>query len=155
MSNPMPYQATLHIRDHCLCLHAQRAARMLARRFDVALAPVGLTSGQFSLLNGLNRPEPPTLGAVAQVLAMDRSTVTANLKPLERKGLIETTTDVRDRRSRRAALTDAGRAILAEALPIWKREIWAQGQTFVEGCCAQGGDADPTLHAAPDTMDST
>ena len=118
----MPYQATLHIRDHCLCLHAQRAARMLARRFDVALAPVGLTSGQFSLLNGLNRPEPPTLGAVAQVLAMDRSTVTANLKPLERKGLIETTTDVRDRRSRRAALTDAGRAILAEALPIWKRE---------------------------------
>ena len=121
MSNPMPYQATLHIRDHCLCLHAQRAARMLARRFDVALAPVGLTSGQFSLLNGLNRPEPPTLGAVAQVLAMDRSTVTANLKPLERKGLIETTTDVRDRRSRRA-LTDAGRAILAEALPIWKRE---------------------------------
>lgn len=122
MSNPMPYQATLHVRDHCLCLHAQRAARMLARRFDVALAPVGLTSGQFSLLNGLNRPEPPTLGAVAQLLAMDRSTVTANLKPLERKGLVETRTDVRDRRSRRAALTDAGRAILAEALPIWKRE---------------------------------
>lgn len=122
MSNPMPYQATLHVRDHCLCLHAQRAARVLARRFDVALAPVGLTSGQFSLLNGLNRPEPPTLGAVAQLLAMDRSTVTANLKPLERKGLVETTTDARDRRSRRASLTDAGRAILAEALPIWTRE---------------------------------
>jgi len=122
MSNPMPYQATLHIRDHCLCLHAQRAARVLARSFDVALAPVGLTSGQFSLLNGLNRPEPPTLGAVAQLLAMDRSTVTANLKPLERKGLVETTTDARDRRSRRASLTDAGRAILAEALPIWTRE---------------------------------
>lgn len=118
----MPYQATLHVRDHCLCLHAQRAARVLARRFDVALASVGLTSGQFSLLNGLNRPEPPTLGAVAQLLAMDRSTVTANLKPLERKGLVETTTDVRDRRSRRAALTDAGRAILAEALPIWTQE---------------------------------
>ena len=44
---------------------------------------------------------------------------------------------------------------LKHELPIWKREIWAQGQTFVEGCCAQGGDADPTLHAAPDTMDST
>ena len=122
MSNPMPYQATLHVRDHCLCLHAQRAARVLARRFDVALAPVGLTSGQFSLLNGLNRPEPPTLGAVAQLLAMDRSTVTANLKPLERKGLVETAPDARDRRSRRASLTDAGRAILAQALPIWTRE---------------------------------
>lgn len=122
MSNPMPFQATLHVRDHCLCLHAQRAARVLARRFDVALAPVGLTSGQFSLLNGLNRPEPPTLGAVAQLLAMDRSTVTANLKPLERKGLVETTPDARDRRSRRVSLTDAGRAILAEALPIWAQE---------------------------------
>lgn len=122
MSNPMPYQATLHVRDHCLCLHAQRAARVLARRFDVALAPVGLTSGQFSLLNGLNRPEPPTISAVAQLLAMDRSTVTANLKPLERKGLVATTPDARDRRSRRASLTDAGRAILAEALPIWTRE---------------------------------
>jgi DNA-binding MarR family transcriptional regulator len=122
MSNPMPYSATLHVRDHCLCLHAQRAARVLARRFDVALAPVGLTSGQFSLLNGLNRPEPPTLGAVAQLLAMDRSTVTANLKPLERKGLVETTPDARDRRSRRVSLTDAGRAILAEALPIWTQE---------------------------------
>lgn len=122
MSNPVPYQATLHVRDRCLCLHAQRAARVLARRFDVALAPVGLTSGQFSLLNGLNRPEPPTLGAVARLLAMDRSTVTANLKPLERKGLVETTTDARDRRSRRAALTDAGRAVLAAALPIWTRE---------------------------------
>ena len=122
MANPMPYQATLHVRDHCLWLHAQRAARVLARRFDVALAPVGLTSGQFSLLNGLNRPEPPTLGAVAQLLAMDRSTVTANLKPLERKGLVETAPDARDRRSRRASLTDAGRAILAQALPIWTRE---------------------------------
>lgn len=122
MSNPMPYQATLHVRDHCLCLHAQRAARVLARRFDGALAPLGLTSGQFSLLNGLNRPEPPTISAVAQLLAMDRSTVTANLKPLERKGLVVTTPDTRDRRSRRASLTDAGRAILAEALPIWTRE---------------------------------
>lgn len=122
MSNPMPYQATLHVRDHCLCLHAQRAARVLARRFDVALAPLGLTSGQFSLLNGLNRPEPPTISAVAQLLAMDRSTVTANLKPLERKGLVVTTPDARDRRSRRASLTDAGRAILAEALPIWTHE---------------------------------
>ena len=118
----IPYSTTIHVRDTCLCLHAQRAARVLARRFDVAFAPVGLTSGQFSLLNGLNRPEPPTLGAVARLLAMDRSTVTANLKPLERKGLVETTTDARDRRSRRASLTDAGRAILAEALPIWQRE---------------------------------
>ncbi|RYG93702.1 MAG: MarR family transcriptional regulator, partial [Alphaproteobacteria bacterium] len=49
MSNPppVPYETTLHVRDHCLCLAAQRAARALARRFDEALKPAGITSGQF------------------------------------------------------------------------------------------------------------
>jgi DNA-binding MarR family transcriptional regulator len=125
MSKPVDiqaFQSTVHIRDACLCLHAQRAARVLARRFDEAMRPVGLTSGQFSLLNGLNRPEPPTIGDVASLLAMDRSTVTANLKPLERRGVVTLSTDPHDRRSRRAALTDAGRALLAVAKPIWVRE---------------------------------
>ena len=92
MSKPVPepatHETTLEIRDHCLCLHAQRAARALARRFDAAFRPLGLTSGQFSLLNALNRPEPPAMGAVAAVLAMDRTTLTAALKPLERRGLV-------------------------------------------------------------------
>ena len=117
---PEPFATTLHIRDHCLCLHAQRAARTLSRRFDEAMRPVGITSGQFSLLNGLNRPEPPTIGAVATLLAMDRSTVTANLKPLERMGAVILSVDARDRRGRRAALTDHGRALLAAATPIWR-----------------------------------
>ena len=84
-----PFETTLLVRDTCLCLHAQRAARALARRFDLALKPTGLTSGQFSLLMSLNRPEPPKLGSVAALLAMDRTTLTANLKPLERRDLIE------------------------------------------------------------------
>ena len=117
---PEPYATTLHIRDHCLCLHAQRAARTLSRRFDEAMRPVGITSGQFSLLNSLNRPEPPTIGAVATLLAMDRSTVTANLKPLERMGAVVMAVDAKDRRGRRAALTDLGRGLLAAATPIWK-----------------------------------
>ena len=73
---------THHVRDNCLCLHVQRAARALARRFDDALRPVELTNGQFSLLMSLNRPEPPTIGSVSVLLAMDRTTLTANLKPL-------------------------------------------------------------------------
>lgn len=116
------FDQTLHIRDHCLCLHAQRAARALSRRFDEAFRSCGITSGQFSLMNGLNRPEAPTIGAVAQLLAMDRSTVTANLKPLERAGLVVVSIDDNDRRGRRVALTDAGRAVLGEATPIWIRE---------------------------------
>ena len=136
MSNvPAAFAATLHIRDHCLCLHAQRAARTLSRRFDEAFRGLGITSGQFSLLNGLNRPEPPTIGAVAALLAMDRSTVTANLKPLERMGAVVLGVDPKDRRSRRPALTDAGRALLAAATPIWVREHGA-----IEAGLAGAGD---------------
>ncbi len=125
MSNMVPaatYETTLEIRDRCLCLHAQRAARALARRFDRAFRPVGLTSGQFSLLNALNRPEPAPMGAVASVLAMDRTTLTAALKPLERRGLVVSAPGVEDRRSRRVALTDEGRALLAQAVPLWRAE---------------------------------
>ncbi len=117
----VPFETTLHVRDACLCLHLQRAARVTARRFDEAFRPLGITQGQFSLLMSLNRPEPPTIGSVAELLAMDRTTLTANLKPLERRGLVMVTIDPSDRRSRRIALTPAGRALLVAAVPIWKR----------------------------------
>ena len=120
-ATPVPFETTLHVRDHCLCLAAQRAARALARRFDEALRPVGLTSGQFSLLMSLNRPEAPTIGSVAALLAMDRTTLTANLKPLERRGLVKVSVDSKDRRSRRMSLTPAGRILLAAAFPVWRR----------------------------------
>ena len=123
MSNPaVSFRTTLHVRDHCLCLAAQRAARALARRFDDVLRPVGLTSGQFSLLMSLNRPAPPTMGMVAETLAMDRTTLTANLKPLERRGLVRVAVDPADRRGRRLSLTDEGMAVLAAATPIWTAE---------------------------------
>lgn len=115
----LPFATTLHVRDNCLCLHTQRAARAMARRFDEALRPAGLTSGQFSLLMALNRPAPPRIGEVAALLAMDRTTLTANLKPLEQRGLLRVTADAEDRRSRRMVLTDAGRAALAAAMPLW------------------------------------
>ena len=117
----VPYEITHLVRDTCLCLHVQRAARAVARRFDEALRPLALTNGQFSLLMSLNRPEPPSIGSVAHLLAMDRTTLTANLKPLERRGLVTVTVDRADKRSRRMALTSAGRSLLAAAVPIWKR----------------------------------
>ena len=109
------------VKDCCLCLHVQRAARALGRRFDEALRPHGLTNGQFSLLMSLNRPEPPSMGPVASLLAMDRTTLTAALKPLERRGLVQITADREDRRSRILKLTSKGRKLLAEAMPAWKR----------------------------------
>src|SRR3954447_9958157 len=91
-----PLEFTHRVRDNCLCLHVQRAARALARRFDDAFRPLGLTQGQFSLLTSLNRPQPPTMGSVSNLLAMDRTTLTANLKPLERRGLIRIAVDKED-----------------------------------------------------------
>ena len=117
----LTFEITPMVRDSCVCLHVQRAARAVARRYDEALRPLGLTNGQFSLMMALNRPDPPRLGQVSAVLAMDRTTLTAALKPLERRGLIELTPDPEDRRGRRPKLTPAGRRLLAEALPIWER----------------------------------
>jgi DNA-binding MarR family transcriptional regulator len=120
MRDDLPIKATHEVRDRCLCLHLQRAARAVARRFDEALRPVGLSNGQYSLLIALNRPEPPRVTDLAQFLAMDRTTLTANLKPLERRGLIEIAQDAEDRRNRRLRLTEAGRDLLVLALPIWR-----------------------------------
>jgi len=116
----VPFETTLLVRDTCLCLATQRAARALARRFDDAFRALDLTNGQFSLLMALNRPKPPTIAPLAEFLAMDRTTLTAALKPLERRGLIQISVDPDDRRSRLLKLTAKGRALLARALPIWK-----------------------------------
>jgi len=114
------FETTLLVRDTCLCLHMQRAARRLARRFDEALRPVNLTNGQFSLLMSLNRPQPASRSSVAALLALDSSTLTAALKPLERRGLVQITSDPTDRRNKRLALTAEGREVLAAAVSIWK-----------------------------------
>jgi DNA-binding MarR family transcriptional regulator len=117
----LPFTTTLLVRDTCLCLHVQRAARALARRYDEALRPVGLTSGQFSLLMSLNRPEPPNIAQVATLLGMDRTTLTANLKPLERRGFIQVRISEPDKRQRTLTLTPLGRSLLTAAMPIWEQ----------------------------------
>ena len=122
MSNrdKLPFAVTHEVRDTCLCLHLQRAARALARHFDEALRPFGLTSGQYSMMMSLNQPEPPSIGSIASLLSVDRTTFTAALKPLQRRGLVAVTSRSNDRRSRRLKLTPAGRALLAGAVPVWR-----------------------------------
>jgi DNA-binding MarR family transcriptional regulator len=116
------FQTTLRVKDACLCLHVQRAARALARQFDEAFRPFGITNGQFSLLMSLNRPEPPPMGRVAELLALDRTTLTAALKPLERRGLVKMLPHPRDRRSKLLKLTGKGSQVLAKAMPVWESE---------------------------------
>ncbi len=116
----LPLDVVHHVAGTCLCLHAQRAARALARRFDAALKPLGLTHGQYSLMMALNHPVPPTMRVVADFLAMDRTSLTAALKPLERRGLVVVQADAADRRVRRLGLTEAGLATLTAAVPLWR-----------------------------------
>ncbi|RYE63938.1 MAG: MarR family transcriptional regulator, partial [Oxalobacteraceae bacterium] len=98
----------------------QRAARALARTFDTALKPVGLNNGQFSLMMSLNRPQPATMKSVCDLLAMDRTTLTAALKVLQARGWIGSAVDPKDKRGRLLTLTEDGRAVLAKSLPIWE-----------------------------------
>jgi len=128
----LPIEATLEVRDRCLCFRAQRAARALARRFDTAFRPFGITNGQFSVMMSLNRPEPPTMGEVARFLAMDRTTLTAALKPLTRRGLVRALPDKTDARARRLTLTEAGHSVLASALPVWRAEHDAVDRLLIE-----------------------
>ena len=116
----VPLATTLEVRDACLCMHVQRAARALARRFDNAFRPLELTNGQFSLLMSLNGPQPAPMSRIAAFLAMDRTTLTAALKPLERRKLVKVSANPKDSRARLLNLTNAGHALLAQALPLWR-----------------------------------
>jgi DNA-binding MarR family transcriptional regulator len=121
MNDDLSLAVTHEVRDGCVCLHLQRAARALARRFDEAFRPLGITNGQFSILTSLNRPDRPRIGEVADLLAMDRTTLTAALKPLQRAGWVEVAVDPADARSRRMELTAAGREVVRLALPVWRQ----------------------------------
>lgn len=124
---------TVHeIRDQCLCLATQRAARRLARRFDRLFAPLGLTNGQFSMLMALSGQWTPRIGELAEFLGMDSTTMTAAIKPLEKRGLVAIKADEADARVRRPKLTTAGREAVAQAVPLW-REEHAKVQTELVG----------------------
>ncbi len=107
-------------RATCLCYHAQRAARSLARRFDDAFRPIGLTNGQYSLLAAVSVQETLSIGMLAAALGMDRTTLTAALKPLARRRLVTIAIDPADKRNRLVALTKVGETMLAKARPIWR-----------------------------------
>ena len=118
----IPIETGREVRDRCLCFHTQRAARMLARRFDNAFLPFGITNQQFSMMMMLNNAGNPSIGQVADFLAMDRTTLTAALKALERRGFVTIARDEDDRRSKRISLKPAGMKSLKSALPVWRSE---------------------------------
>lgn len=112
--------AAAAIERACICVAVQRAARVVGREFDSAFRSVGLSNWQFTLLTTLACADGPTMSDLAGELALDKSTITANLKPLERRGLVTIGVDPRDRRARRVRLTEMGRALLDQTVPLWE-----------------------------------
>jgi DNA-binding MarR family transcriptional regulator len=108
------------VATECLCLGLRRAARNVSRYYDDALRPLDLNNGQFSMLVMIAGLQPIGVAALAAQLAMDRTTATAALKPLVRRGWVLLTVSDADARGRDATLTAAGLALLEQATPVWK-----------------------------------
>ena len=107
--------------DECFGLNLKRAARTVGRRYDEALQPVDLTNGQFATLATISVFQPVSVQILAEHLSMDRTTLTAALKPLERRALVSVVPDGLDRRGRIINLTDEGMELIRDATPLWKK----------------------------------
>lgn len=112
---------TLLATTQCLCLASRRAARAITREFDQALRACGLRATQFTMLAALRLAGPQTIGALAELLSADRTTLTRNLAVAERQGWVAMRADRDDARARIAAITAAGTQKLTAALPVWHR----------------------------------
>ena len=107
----------------CTCSALRMAARRLSQAFDAALASESLSVSQYAVLSNLAKWQaatPPTVGELAELLALDRTTLTHNLRPLERDGLVTLDADTADRRLRRVTLTAEGRAKRERCYPLWR-----------------------------------
>lgn len=112
----------------CICATARMAARSLTRVYDRALEPAGIRTSQFSILARLLEEGPLSVTHLAGRLAMDRTTLARDLRPLERRGLVAVSVGA-DRRVRMAELTVEGHRLVDEVRPLWKtvqRDVRAQ-----------------------------
>jgi len=104
----------------CTCANLRKAARVMTQRYNDALQSVNLRSTQFSILANLASHGDTPLTQLAELLVMDRTTLTRNLKPLLRRGLISSGHE-EDQRVRKVSLTNEGRAVFENALPLWQQ----------------------------------
>lgn len=119
MGKTLNFETRLLVNRNCFGLNIQRAARVTGRKFDEAFRPLGINHWQFAMLMGLNVPSGLIISELAHLLVVDRTTITANLKPLERAGFLTIRVDEDNIRSKRIELTQKGLDVLDAALPIW------------------------------------
>ncbi|HET9843790.1 MAG TPA: MarR family winged helix-turn-helix transcriptional regulator [Gammaproteobacteria bacterium] len=114
-NEPIDYR---RINAKCACFNLRKATRAVTQYYDHCLEPAGIRVTQFTLLASLASVSARTLTEMANSLVMDRTTLTRNLKPLEKLGLIHTI-EARDRRSKAYALTELGKETLNKGVPLW------------------------------------
>jgi DNA-binding MarR family transcriptional regulator len=129
----------------CVCSRLRKASRRVSQIYDHHLQPHGLTITQYALLANISATPGVSIGALAERLIMDPTTLTRNLRPLERRNYLTLTPDPEDRRSRRLNLTEQGRVTLKSARPAW-----VEAQTSIEN--AVGLTETPVLNAALDHL---
>ncbi len=115
----------------CACFNLRKASRVVTQHFDETLKPSGLLITQFTILVAIAIAKSGTINELAERLVMDRTTLTRNLKPMEREGWLKSEPG-QDRRTRVIRLTPNGKIALAKALPLWK-----QAQSHVEQTLGQ------------------
>jgi DNA-binding MarR family transcriptional regulator len=98
----------------------RKASRRVSHLYDTALESTGLKTTQFTMLAAINRAGNATMGDLAEILVMDRSTLGHNLRPLERDKLLKIEVEKHDARTRRVRLTLKGERLLAKARAIWQ-----------------------------------
>ena len=107
--------------DVCHCLAVRQAGRWISQLYDQHLAECGLRATQYAILAQLDRLGPVSIAALADAMVMDRTTITRNITPLARDGLVQIAAGPGDRRRKCVALTAHGRQTLAAARPLWRR----------------------------------
>ena len=103
--------------ERCPAFHLRKVARAVTRVFDDMLHRCGIRATQLHILNSILLADPPTITHVADDLVMDRTTLTRNLRPLEKLGLL-TIEPGEDRRTRVLAVTTEGKRAMAEAFAV-------------------------------------
>ena len=115
---PLPVAGKIAWR--CTCFNARKAARSVTEFYDRALAPSGVTAPQFTLLGAIAMLGPGPIMRLAENLALDRTTLTRNLKILQKQGWVALAPG-EDRRERVVSLTDAGKAAFDRTMPYWHK----------------------------------
>jgi DNA-binding MarR family transcriptional regulator len=113
-------EKSLKIGHACACFNLRKAMRALSQLYDDALRPAGVRTTQFTLLNAIRVEGPVTVRRLATAVVMDRTTLSRDLRPLERQGLV-TVEPGADRRERKVNLTRKGAQIITQALPLWEQ----------------------------------